>query len=236
MKNTYKKFLWGLLIVIVMMLIAYGAAYYSMKENLPAYPGYGDAPATSTLPFYASSTETTTSTKIRPSLVMELNKPVQVEDVTATVLAVMEDSRCPTNVQCVWAGRVKVSMDFRSKQKDVGAEIGIGGMVSINGINFTLLAVDPYPVSGHKTQDGEYRFTFKTEHTKTTADAKEGCFVGGCSGQICSNDPNALSTCEYSESYACYKSARCERQADGQCGWTETDSLKACLSKSGSTF
>lgn len=57
-----------------------------------------------------------------------------------------------------------------------------------------------------------------------------GCYVSGCSGQICSDSPGAISTCEYREEYACYQSARCERQASGQCGWTPTPALSACLS------
>src|SRR3989344_7366167 len=47
-----------------------------------------------------------------------------------------------------------------------------------------------------------------------------GCYVGGCSSQICSEDKDAVSTCEYKEEYACYKAAKCERQTSGQCGWT----------------
>lgn len=55
------------------------------------------------------------------------------------------------------------------------------------------------------------------------------CFVGGCSGQICSDREGVISTCEWREEYACYQSAACERQADGQCGWTQTPELNACL-------
>lgn len=55
------------------------------------------------------------------------------------------------------------------------------------------------------------------------------CYVGGCSGQICSDEPGAMSTCEYREEYACYKSATCGVQANGECGWTETAELTACL-------
>ncbi len=57
------------------------------------------------------------------------------------------------------------------------------------------------------------------------------CYVGGCSGQICSDAPDAVSTCEYSERYACYKTTKCERQTTGKCGWTETTELKQCLAK-----
>ncbi len=55
------------------------------------------------------------------------------------------------------------------------------------------------------------------------------CYAGGCSGQICSDDPNAVSTCEWTEAYACYQSATCEAQPTGECGWTETSELTACL-------
>jgi hypothetical protein len=37
------------------------------------------------------------------------------------------------------------------------------------------------------------------------------------------------STCEWLPEYACYKTATCEKQADGKCGWTQTPTLTACL-------
>ncbi len=55
------------------------------------------------------------------------------------------------------------------------------------------------------------------------------CFVGGCSGQLCSDQLGAVSTCEYKQEYACYKTATCERQPNGQCGWTQTVELTSCL-------
>lgn len=55
------------------------------------------------------------------------------------------------------------------------------------------------------------------------------CYRGGCSGQLCTDKPDMVSTCEWREEYACYKDAVCERQANGQCGWTESAALNACL-------
>lgn len=55
------------------------------------------------------------------------------------------------------------------------------------------------------------------------------CYIGGCSSQVCSDQKNIITTCEYKEEYACYKNAKCERQTNGQCGWTETPELKECL-------
>lgn len=62
------------------------------------------------------------------------------------------------------------------------------------------------------------------------AQVSGGCYVGGCSSQICSDEPGVMSTCEFRQEYSCYQNARCERQGNGECGWTETSELVACLS------
>jgi hypothetical protein len=56
------------------------------------------------------------------------------------------------------------------------------------------------------------------------------CQKTGCSRQICS-DHTVMSTCEWREEYACYQKATCERQADGNCGFTKTPELTACLAR-----
>lgn len=66
--------------------------------------------------------------------------------------------------------------------------------------------------------------------TGSTAETPQPtCFVGGCIGEICSSEPGTVSRCIYKKEYACYKTARCERQQDGQCGWTQTVELTSCL-------
>ncbi len=57
----------------------------------------------------------------------------------------------------------------------------------------------------------------------------DGCFKGGCSGQLCTDSPDMASTCEWREEYACYQSAVCVRQPSGKCGWTPTPALTQCL-------
>src|SRR5690606_36797473 len=51
------------------------------------------------------------------------------------------------------------------------------------------------------------------------------CYVGGCSGQVCSDRPDVMTTCTWRPEYACYQDATCERQASGECGWTMTPEL-----------
>jgi len=54
------------------------------------------------------------------------------------------------------------------------------------------------------------------------------CMKTGCSRTICS-DHNVISTCEWRPEYACYQKATCERQPDGNCGFTKTRELTSCL-------
>ncbi len=61
-----------------------------------------------------------------------------------------------------------------------------------------------------------------------------GCAPTGCSKEICS-DQQIITPCLYRPEYACYKNAKCERQSDGACGWTQTAALTACLRASKTT-
>jgi hypothetical protein len=56
------------------------------------------------------------------------------------------------------------------------------------------------------------------------------CRVGGCSGELCT-DQGVVSDCIYLPEYACYKTAVCARQKNGQCGWTQTQAINDCLAK-----
>lgn len=56
------------------------------------------------------------------------------------------------------------------------------------------------------------------------------CFKTGCSSQVCA-DRDVITTCEYRPEYACYQRALCERQANGECGFTQTAELISCLAQ-----
>jgi len=56
------------------------------------------------------------------------------------------------------------------------------------------------------------------------------CIKTGCSGQVCS-DQEVITTCEYRTEYACYRKATCERQSNGNCGFTKTPELTSCLAR-----
>jgi hypothetical protein len=56
------------------------------------------------------------------------------------------------------------------------------------------------------------------------------CRITGCSREICSEE-DVVSICIFLPEHVCYRTARCERQPGGECGWTMTEELKACLAE-----
>lgn len=58
------------------------------------------------------------------------------------------------------------------------------------------------------------------------------CIITGCSSQVCAEE-EMMTTCEYKDEYQCYRGARCERQTNGECGWTQTPELIECLVENG---
>ncbi len=148
------------------------------------------------------------------------DQQITFSDGLAVTLLQINDSRCKQGVVCVWAG--ELSYQFKA----------IGGGFGANGQEFTLATT-----TGKANTLNGYKFELKsgTETSATIVVAKQAaqplgaCYIGGCSSQLCTDQQGAVSTCEYREAYACYKNAVCERQADGQCGWTQTPQLQACL-------
>lgn len=142
-------------------------------------------------------------------------------------IAVLEDSRCPENARCVWAGQVRVSVRITSGMGLSEQVLTLGDTVTTEAEEISLVGVSPGTLAGREIADADYRLTFEVKERKLSGTGQ--CFVGGCSAQLCTDDPEAVSTCEYRAEYACYKTAECKRQENGECGWTETRELRSCL-------
>ncbi len=96
---------------------------------------------------------------------LELKKPVTFfRDTTIRVAAVIEDSRCPSDVQCIQAGRARVAVSIESPSGQTSAIMESGQTVTTETLSITLDKVTPYPVSTNKTADGQYRFTFTVKN------------------------------------------------------------------------
>lgn len=220
--------------IALVLIVSVAAAYGAMRTR----PQSGqDTVATTTFPL---ATTTSDGTPVAPSAsngtygtqaVISIGQTLAFPDgFSVTPASVIEDSRCPTGVMCIQAGTVRVDLTLSGAGSTQHQTIGLGKTVTVNGRTITFSAVTPAKHLEVEIPAGDYRFTLTVAKAAPVVVAK--CYVGGCSGQICSDQPDAVSTCEYRAEYACYKQATCERQSNGQCGWTQTTALASCLAAS----
>lgn len=92
-----------------------------------------------------------------------LNDSVILGDIIVTPIEVLEDSRCPLDVTCVWAGVLSVKVKFQNVNNldDVVYFIlNLTNKASFNGKTITIKSVEPLPYSGKKISSKDYKFEF----------------------------------------------------------------------------
>ncbi|MCF2513928.1 hypothetical protein LVY65_02445 [Sphingomonas sp. G124] len=75
-------------------------------------------------------------------------------------ISVVEDSRCPTDVTCVWAGRLVVRSEVSGGSWHRTLELELGKSQQVADGALTLVAAVPAKVAGTQTDPRAYRFTF----------------------------------------------------------------------------
>lgn len=111
---------------------------------------------------------------LNDTLVLAPGQEAQVGEVfRVAFLEVSADSRCPTDVVCVWAGNAAV---------EIGLRVGMGPThpftlntlvnptsVDFAGYRVTLLALSPQPTSTSRIPPDEYRASLQVTEPDTTA-------------------------------------------------------------------
>lgn len=91
------------------------------------------------------------------------------EGLTVSFQAVPSDSRCPTGVQCVWAGNAVVQVVLSKDGKAFGAELNTNQeptSVAYLNYNVALVSLAPYPTAnGGAISQSQYRATFVVTKT-----------------------------------------------------------------------
>ena len=92
-----------------------------------------------------------------------IGETVFVDGPRVTPLAVLEDSRCPMNARCVWAGRVRIRLRIELGSRSEVRELTLGEPVQVADGSLELFDVQPDPPlaggTGPETED--YRFGFR---------------------------------------------------------------------------
>jgi hypothetical protein len=140
------------------ILFAAGLAACSQEPTAPA-----QAP---TAPLAAASANVTLDQPFE--LRVGRSATVAGEGLTVSFQGVPSDSRCPTNVQCVWAGDAVVQVVLSKDGKAFGAELHTNldpKSVDYLNYNVALVSLAPYPSSTTPIAQSQYRATFVVTKT-----------------------------------------------------------------------
>ena len=112
-------------------------------------------------------TENQTMTRVGKEFPIKVGQQLKLEgaDVKVEFIGVPQDSRCPTNVNCVWAGNAEVSLEWTLDKcttaitLNTHATSGAGDESKIGGFRVKLIKLDPSPHSEKKISPSDYTAT-----------------------------------------------------------------------------
>ena len=109
-------------------------------------------------------TRSTDSLPLNQEVVIENGKTLQnlTEDISITMVSVVEDSRCPTEVDCVWEGDANVRFSFKTGAN--AHEINLHTTLNpkdttIGKFNISLQRLDPHPANTDAIPQNAYKAT-----------------------------------------------------------------------------
>jgi hypothetical protein len=78
-------------------------------------------------------------------------------------IKLIEDSRCPMNARCVWAGRVRILVAWEKAGGEEEVELTLGEPMPLADGALTLTAVNPSKMAGEGQELAlsDYRFSFQ---------------------------------------------------------------------------
>jgi hypothetical protein len=90
----------------------------------------------------------------------KIGQAVGVAHFDVTPLEVLEDSRCPSGVQCVWQGQLRLRARIDFTDSVLQRELTLGEAQMVGGGMLKLVDATPYPREGTTIYPEEYRFGF----------------------------------------------------------------------------
>ncbi|HWK42586.1 MAG TPA: hypothetical protein VNR60_11715 [Croceibacterium sp.] len=90
-----------------------------------------------------------------------LGQKVYVDGPHVTPLEVLEDSRCPKGMQCVWAGRVKLSVRIDLGSRSETREIASDAPIEVADGRLSLVEIEPEKIAEKPGEPANYRFGFR---------------------------------------------------------------------------
>ncbi|HRH26489.1 MAG TPA: hypothetical protein PLF31_03435 [Candidatus Paceibacterota bacterium] len=144
----------GVVVVVLLIIVLSVRAYNNSKYGPPdVIPQRG--------PEDVIEGENTAATGTK-SMVIDTSVGVGVSayGIKVEPIEIVEDSRCPIDVQCIQMGTVRVKATVTSARDTTTVEFTLGEAETVSGDVITLSAVSPESVSGFDPQTSDYSFRF----------------------------------------------------------------------------
>ena len=92
---------------------------------------------------------------------------VKTTGVTVVFVAVTEDSRCPLDSTCVWAGEVRALLEIHDSSQAASRRELLQGRSTVAGAcRVTLVRIEPQPTSAARIAPQDYRATLKFDEAR----------------------------------------------------------------------
>ena len=93
-----------------------------------------------------------------------VRQKVQVGELQIRFISVPEDSRCPEDVECIWAGNAKIVLGVSLKESTDETTLTINSTIDPRealyaGYRIRFVSLKPTPLSGRTINPAEYRVT-----------------------------------------------------------------------------
>ena len=92
---------------------------------------------------------------------VRLGQTVIVDGPKIRVTRILEDSRCPMNARCIWAGRVKIQALWIRPSGNQPFEVVLGEPTQLADGKITLTSARPDRRTDKKIKPSDYRFSFE---------------------------------------------------------------------------
>lgn len=139
-------------------------------------------------------------------------KSFDLGNLGVTFVSVSEDSRCPSDVTCVWEGRVtgKFLLNFDNETKTIDLSPNSNDQISWNGYILHLDGIAPYPSSTKKIMADEYISAITIKKSKYDSPLKQ-IQAGASSAKIVCNEGLELLMKKHTGQVVCVKSSSIEK-------------------------
>jgi len=88
-------------------------------------------------------------------------QPTRVGALVVTPQALVEDSRCPINARCVWAGRLVLKTRIDSAGWRDTVDLTLGQPYSARGAGLALVSAEPGKMAGAQPSPSASLFSFE---------------------------------------------------------------------------